>query len=153
MAVAAYRRVRRVMPVPNDGCGARLCINSDTTIPYLCSPSFLPAIRCSSWFWGDIEIIAPRDGPIKDEQAVLVGLTNSHEKTVCDVPRATRANLQRQLPCLRLTWSLAEETICPLDKVLHVRCVSVTAVVLAPGELARQQALVYGRHFCRPVVA
>jgi hypothetical protein len=87
------------------------------------------------------------------EKQFPVGLTNSHEKTVCDLPIATRPICEASYSVLRLSWSLADETICPLDKVLHVRCVSVTAVVLAPDELASEQALVYGRHFCRPVVA
>ena len=104
--------------------------------------------------WGISKSLLRGGGDNQHERQFPLGLTNSHEKSVCDAqislrPTQSNLNLQRQL----LPWSLADETICPLDKVLHVRCVSVTAVVLAPDELASEQALVYGRHFCRPVVA
>jgi hypothetical protein len=38
----------------------------------------------------------------------------------------------------RLTWSVTDETVRPFDEVLHVWCVRVSAVVLAPGKLATQ---------------
>lgn len=53
---------------------------------------------------------------------------------------------------LLLNWSVTNETVRPFDEVLHVRCVRVAAVVLAPGKLTTQQALVHGRHLCRVVI-
>ena len=48
---------------------------------------------------------------------------------------------------------VADEFVGPLDEVLHVGRVCVAAVVLAPGELAIEQSLVYRRHGCGAVVS
>src|SRR5512135_1586642 len=47
---------------------------------------------------------------------------------------------------------VADETVRPLDEVLHVGRVRVPTVVLAPGELPVQQARQYGRHLRRMIV-
>jgi hypothetical protein len=54
---------------------------------------------------------------------------------------------------LSLWRSMPDEFVGPLEKVLHVRRVSVTAVVLAPCELAVQQSVVHGRHLRGAVIA
>ena len=47
----------------------------------------------------------------------------------------------------------ADEFVGPLDEVLHVGGVGVASVVLTPGELSVEQALIDGRHLCGVVVA
>jgi hypothetical protein len=133
------------------GCG----FPSIVTLQYLifAARRFSHPLNVPNGLWGISKSLLRGGGDNQHERQFPLGLTNSHEKTVCDLPIATRPICEASYSVLRLSWSLADETICPLDKVLHVRCVSVTAVVLAPDELASEQALVYGRHFCRPVVA
>ena len=41
---------------------------------------------------------------------------------------------------------VADELVGPLDEPLHVRCVGVPAIMLAPGELPIEQPLVHRRH-------
>src|SRR5580698_6681142 len=48
-------------------------------------------------------------------------------------------------------WA-ADELIDPLDEPFHVRCVRVTAIMLAPGELPVEQSLIYRRHLRDAIV-
>ena len=46
-----------------------------------------------------------------------------------------------------LSCGVADEFVGPLDEVLHVGQVGVSAVMLSPGEFAVEKALFHGRHF------
>ncbi len=58
--------------------------------------------------------------------------------------RAKDWQIGRQVPRCRV---IVEEFVCPGDKVLPVRGIGVTRVMLPPSELAIEQPGIHGWHF------
>src|ERR1700758_3268066 len=53
---------------------------------------------------------------------------------------------------LLLRRSRPNELVSPFNKVLHIRCVRVTSIVLSPGKLTIEKSGIYRRHLRRVVI-
>src|SRR5215469_16192611 len=56
------------------------------------------------------------------------------------------------LNSLSLPRRVAHQLVRPLNEILHIRQIRVTAVMLPPGKLSIEEALFHGRHLRRSIV-
>jgi hypothetical protein len=84
---------------------------------------------------GDSEVTQPRRSTCVFRLTVQGGLYELRFGLQQDANRLSNT-------LLLTLFRMADELICPLNEIFHVRCIGMAAVVLPPGQLSAQQTFV-----------